>query len=245
MRAQIIFVAMFGVGVASVGCSSESAAPGGDSADVTARGNENETPGTTGADSSGTAERLEYVCELPQGRIVEVHPSYSELHRIDLNAGTWQMDDGLSIESTASGVTITSDEGDAIATIDKNLQFKEGDTTGTCKLFGLKELKPTSEMFSLDDTLEYECRTNGGVTLIVQPKFGEIDEINVNAGKYSSHDGISFDVVSLETNPPKTEINGVDEEGTPVATITEDDRGVSITMGDLSGSCEKLQRTKK
>lgn len=230
LRARILLVV--GLAALSIHCSASSS---------------DEAPTANGADNEVIAKvdgRLELVCNVGGGKIVEVHPSWGELHRIDLNAGTWSMDDGLTMKATGSTLTITDDEGGAVATIENHV-YKEGATKGPCDDFVVKDLKTTSAPFTLDDALEYHCEIAGGRELVIRPKFGEIDEIDANKGTFLARDGMTFTTKSLESQPaPKNQISGVDDEGGAVGALLEDDKGVTWSNGKETGTCKKTQRSR-
>lgn len=197
------------------------------------------------------AGRLEYVCALRGGKIVEVHPSFGELHRLDLNAHTWAMSDGLNIITSRDGKVAVNDgeTRETIATItptDGMLTYKEGNVTGTCSKFELQKLPFTNAPFALDDELEYECRVSHGPTLVIMPRSGEIEEISPDKGEWNSFDNMTFTLRSVETFPPTNEITATySDDGSLVGTITEDDRGATWTADGRSTPCEKRSRVKK
>lgn len=209
--------------------------------------------GNTGAsaDTEVTAGRVEYVCALRGGKIVEVHPSYGELHRIELNAHSWAMSDGLDITTSRDGkVTVNDGETrEEIATItpaDGMLTYEEGDERGTCSKFELQKLRFTNAPFAFDDELEYECRVNDGPTLVIMPRSGEIEEISSEKGEWNSFDNMTFTLRSVETFPPSNEITArYSDDGSLVGTIIENDRGATWTADGQSTPCEKRRRVKK
>lgn len=194
--------------------------------------------------------RVEYVCALPRGSVVEVHPSFGELHRIGLNDHTWEMSDGLEIKTSAdSKVRVKDSEtNETIAVLEPSasgIRYIEGETQGTCTKFELEKVPFTDKPFVLGKGLEYVCRVQDGVTLVVQPEFGEIAEISLNKGSYDSLDGMKFTLKSLERSPSINEISAVDDEGGTVGTISETATGATWRAEGQTGSCEKWKRTRK
>ena len=200
-------------------------------------------PASASNDVTATDGRLEIVCNVGGGKVVELQPSFGEIHRIDMDRGTWSMDDGLTMRSSGADLHITDDEGTEVATV-VNHVYKESAVQGSCEDFIVKDVKPTSAAFTLDN-LEYDCDLGGGRSLLVRPSFGEIDEIDVNKGTFLSRDGMSFTLKSLESIPPKNEISGVDDEGSSVGALVEDDKGATWSNGTETGACKKTQRARK
>lgn len=235
MRASFFCVVMVGVAALSLGCSTEETPAGAGRSDVTEKPSEESAP------------REEWSCTLNDARIVQVYPTYSEIHRLDPKWGTWSMQDGLTIETSPWVVKISDDEGGPVATIDsRGSYYAEEDgqpVTGTCKRSLVEKLEPSSAPFALDETLEYACEADGAVDIVVRPKVGEVDAIHVNDGRYYATTAVSFEMKTLESSPPKIELTGRDKDGLVVATIIESASGISITKSEIRGSCEKVQRS--
>lgn len=244
MKSQfsLLAAAVLGAAVTSTACSGESAPVESGSENITSQS----TPKGAG--------RNEYECTIDDGSTAHFIPEFSEMHRVDAQ-GNVTMLDGLSFQPALSfnphkvGTSVFNEERKEIAFIEGGGSNKFTDNsgpttkTGTCETFEVEEVKPTSDLFTLEDTLEYACEMTDGSFVVVRPRFGEMDETTAD-DRFHSRDGIAFTLSSLETSPPTNQIKGVDDEGAVAATIREDAQGAKITKSSVTGTCTKQQRTK-
>jgi hypothetical protein len=199
---------------------------------------------TTKADSTGDSVRYQCVSAATKKNYLVI-PAYGEIQELDDAGNMIDMQDSMTpnykfIETQPPRTVITfiHEEGDTVATI----QEIEGQPI-TMSYDGDDQITCTKTKKNQNPVVKYDCRSDASEKrYMVIPSYGEIQELD-DAGKMIDMlDSMTAKYQYIETQPPKTVITFVHEEGDTVATLVEvQGKGVTMSFdGDDSFECRKI-----